>query len=52
MAAADLKEGTARETVDVDPAMKHLLFNASSISLEDKAYMPGVSLTDLSGAGG
>ncbi len=50
--AADLKEGSATESVPVDPAMKYLLFNVTSLSLSDKVYMPGVNLTDLAGAGG
>ena len=44
---ADLKEGEAKDSVKLDPAMRYFLTGATQVSLTDKAYMPGIMLRDL-----
>ena len=44
---ADLKEGEAKDSVKLDPAMHYFLTGATQVSLNDKAYMPGIMLRDL-----
>ena len=42
--AADLKEGVATDSVELDRSTRYFLTGATQVSLTDKAYMPGIML--------